>query len=448
MSNGSVVLTPFTAYARYAEELSVRLADNSFAVKPGVIGTVYFAGGSKPEGRRGLLACFDKFDEMFGKHLITGKDEDLARFSKKTAKGVEKIRKAISDSHEAIQVSVMRSSALTSTVAPDYSIDTLTGVSNHEDYESPDGYKVPKGAELGLSYLKFKVPVELITHPEGQVQYEYFLHYVCEQLDVRGGYGGLSAVSAYDYHKWQAQEWAIAERFSGIEVDACAHLGIDEYDPVSYTENEKGALTAMFRPLKPGTKVHRWGFIKGVNWYTILGDVFVERLGGYDALRTALDREDIQIERINHCVLVRAGPFPRLGAPEEGLPEPYVFVNGVLRNLRNPKPDGLHLYDPQLENADAKNARAWQARFDLPDAPPIPDPPMIVPQPVKRGPARHSVRGGSPCPETGWWHTPAKAGSRRYFEAGEIMPVIEGSQWGATNWHWSPGEQPNGQSGS
>ncbi|VWC45472.1 type VI immunity family protein [Burkholderia lata] len=444
MSNESVVLTPFAAYARYAEELSVRLADNSFAVKPGVIGTVYFAGGSKPEGRRGLLACFDKFDEMFGKHLITGKDEDLAKFSKKTTKGVEKIRKAISDSPGFAQVSVMRSSAPTSTVAPDYEIGTLTGSANPFDYESPDGYKVPKGEEMELSYLKFCVPMELVTQSEGQAQYEHFLHYVCEQLDVRGGYGGLSAVTAYDYHKWQAQEWAIAERFSGIEVDACAHFGRDEYDPVSYTENEKGALTAMFRPLKPGTKVHRWGFIKGVNWYTLLSDVFVERLGGDDALRAALDRNDIQIERINHCVLVRAGPFPRLGAPEEGLPEPYVFVNSVLRKLRNPKPDGLHLYDPQLENADNKNARTWQARFDLPDAPPIPEPPTIVPPPVNREPARQSVRGGNPCPEAGWWHTPAKAGSRRYFEAGEIMPVIEGSSWGTTNWHWSPNEKQDG----
>ncbi|KVS34682.1 DUF3396 domain-containing protein [Burkholderia cepacia] len=444
MSNESVVLTPFAAYARYAEELSVRLADNSFAVKPGVIGTVYFAGGSKPEGRRALLACFDKFDELFGKHLITGKDEDLAKFSKKTAKGVEKIRKAISDSSGYDQVSVMRSSAPTSTVAPDYAIGTLTGSSSPIDYVAPSGFEVPKGRELGLSYMKFCVPMELITHSDGQAQYEQFLHYVCEQLDVRGGYGGLSAVTAYDYHKWQAQEWAIAERFSGIEVDACAHFGREEYDPISYLGESTDAMTALYPGLHPGAKVGRWGFIKGVNWYTLLSDVFVERLGGEDALRAALDRDDIQIERINHCVLVRAGPFPRLGAPEEGLPEPYVFVNSVLRTLRNPKPDGLHLHDPQLENADSKNARAWQARFDLPDAPPIPEPPTIVPPPANREPARQSVRGGSACPEAGWWHTPAKVGSRRYFEAGEIMPVIEGSSWGTTNWHWSPTEKQGG----
>lgn len=438
-----VVLAPFAAYARYFEDLSVRLADNSFAVKPGVIGTVYFAGGSTPEGRRGLLACFDRFDELFGAHLISGKDEDLAKLSKKTAKGVEKIRTAISDSPEYEQVSVMRSSAPIPTVAPDYQIQTLTGRANPIDYESPTGYKVPKGKEMELSFLKFSVPMALITRPAGQAQYEQFLRYVCQQLDIRGGYGGLSAVTAYNYHKWQTQEWAIAERFSGIEVDACAHLGIDEYDPTSHF-GEPYALTEVFNYLHPGATVWRWGFIKSVNWYTILGDLFVERLGGDAALRAALDRDDILIERINHCSLVRAGPFPRLGAPEEGLPEPYVFVNKVLRVLRNPKPDGLHLYEPDLPNADAGNARAWQARFDLRDAPPIPEPPAIVPEP--RGTQRRSVRGGEPCPEAGYWRTPAKAGSEQYFHVGDVMPVVEGSQWGTTHWSWVRGREDSGQS--
>ena len=67
-----VVLEPFAAHARYFEDLSVRMPDNSFAVRPGVIGTVYFAGGSKPEGRRGLLACFDRFAELFGEPSFNG----------------------------------------------------------------------------------------------------------------------------------------------------------------------------------------------------------------------------------------------------------------------------------------------------------------------------------------------------------------------------------------
>lgn len=44
--------------------------------------------------------------------------------------------------------------------------------------------------------------------------------------------------------------------------------------------------------------------------------------------------------------------------------------------------------------------------------------------------------GGQPCPESGWWFTPAKAGSRRYFKKGEVMPSFEGSAYGDTFWQW------------
>jgi hypothetical protein len=41
-----------------------------------------------------------------------------------------------------------------------------------------------------------------------------------------------------------------------------------------------------------------------------------------------------------------------------------------------------------------------------------------------------------PCPRTGFWWTPAKQGSRRYFSQGEIMPDLPASQYGATIWYW------------
>ncbi|WP_164547852.1 hypothetical protein [Variovorax beijingensis] len=49
-------------------------------------------------------------------------------------------------------------------------------------------------------------------------------------------------------------------------------------------------------------------------------------------------------------------------------------------------------------------------------------------------PRRPSVPGGEPCPQAGWWFTPAQLDSRRYFDKGEIMPIIKGSSFGDTNW--------------
>ena len=42
---------------------------------------------------------------------------------------------------------------------------------------------------------------------------------------------------------------------------------------------------------------------------------------------------------------------------------------------------------------------------------------------------------GQPCPREGWWFTPAKAGSRRHFKQGEVMPAFS-TDYGATIWQW------------
>jgi hypothetical protein len=42
---------------------------------------------------------------------------------------------------------------------------------------------------------------------------------------------------------------------------------------------------------------------------------------------------------------------------------------------------------------------------------------------------------GQPCPQDGWWFTPAATNSRRLFKRGEIMPEVE-SDYGSTFWQW------------
>jgi hypothetical protein len=435
-----LILTPFQALAKYKDDLTMQLADGRLVVLPGVIGTVFFERGSKPEVRQGILDCFDRFEVLFGKYLRGGKDADLGKFTKRTPKGVENIRKAIIETPPHVAVSVVRSSATDQDTAAEYAIQTLTNQEAPVDYRYPGGgYVMPKGSDGGsLSFLKFNVPMDQIIDDEGLIQLEDFFRFVCERLPVRGGYGALSSILPYSFHRFMPQEFALAKRFSGLEIDSYAFSESQEYAVRSYEGESSEKCLAFYPYLKPGAKVKDYGFIKSVNWYTLLGDVFVDRLGGEAAVLSALDREDIAIERVGQCLLIRAGEFPRLGAPEEGLPEPYVFVNSVLRVLRNPKSDSLHSYMPDIPHADKKASRHWRARFDLPGAPPIPTPPEVVPQPGERALTRTKreapVPGGEPCPEAGWWSTFALPGTRRYFEKGEVMPIIKGNSFGDTNW--------------
>ncbi|HSI57000.1 MAG TPA: PoNe immunity protein domain-containing protein, partial [Ideonella sp.] len=48
---------------------------------------------------------------------------------------------------------------------------------------------------------------------------------------------------------------------------------------------------------------------------------------------------------------------------------------------------------------------------------------------------RLRCEAGRPCPRDGFWFTPAKANSRRHFNAGEVMPDV-GGDYGATIWQW------------
>ncbi|NIF76371.1 DUF3396 domain-containing protein [Paraburkholderia sp. Cy-641] len=373
------VLTPAEAFSRYGEELCQHDNRGGLVIFPGVIGTVFFERGSKPDVRRGLLACFDRFEQLFGHYLKGGRNGDDGRFSRKTPRGVEAIRRAILEVPPEVKLEVVRSSAIDEDSTAAYQIETLTDVAVAEDYTDPSGFSVKKGQDCGLSYLKFWMQMDFVNTPEGVRSYEAFLRFVCEQLPVRGGYGGLSSILPYSFHEYMPQEWALAQRFSGLEIDSYAFLQKQEYDTMSYEGQSTDHMTAIYEDLRPGAKVGHYGFIKGVNWYTLIGDLFVDRLGGEAVVRAELARPDIGIERIGHCLLIRAGDFPRLGAPEEGLPEPYVFVNRALRVLRNPAPPSLHTNVPGIEHADPDGTRRWEARFDLPGAPPLPRTPEIVP---------------------------------------------------------------------
>ncbi|RKG30468.1 hypothetical protein D7V20_18995 [Acinetobacter rongchengensis] len=51
-----------------------------------------------------------------------------------------------------------------------------------------------------------------------------------------------------------------------------------------------------------------------------------------------------------------------------------------------------------------------------------------------------SQKGGEPCPKTGYWTTPARPGTRRYFTQGEVLPTLPNADWGIVYWYFSSEE--------
>jgi Domain of unknown function (DUF1911) len=57
----------------------------------------------------------------------------------------------------------------------------------------------------------------------------------------------------------------------------------------------------------------------------------------------------------------------------------------------------------------------------------------LVPRELRR------CEGGKPCPETGYWFTPAKLDSQQSFFQGDIMPIYQ-TNYGDTIWYWVQGQ--------
>lgn len=108
-----------------------------------------------------------------------------------------------------------------------------------------------------LSYVKIVLPWQLLATSEGEQQFKDWMHYLCETLDIDHGYAGLSLNLSYDYHPFQPYEFQMAQRYSGLMVDTAPYLDRTELR----------------------------GGIKGVNWLTLLGPRYIEKLGGMAALK-------------------------------------------------------------------------------------------------------------------------------------------------------------------
>ncbi|PJJ96073.1 hypothetical protein CO611_09120 [Lysobacteraceae bacterium NML03-0222] len=68
----------------------------------------------------------------------------------------------------------------------------------------------------------------------------------------------------------------------------------------------------------------------------------------------------------------------------------------------------------------------------------VDDPLKNVLSPEFDNPNRYQIAASNPVPRSGWWFTPAKANSRRYFKEGDVFPDFPNNDYGHVFWQWSP----------
>ncbi|QEI09221.1 DUF3396 domain-containing protein [Pigmentiphaga aceris] len=310
----------------HAPNLEFTLPDGTPVVRLGLIATIYFKEGYSHESKARVVACFQRFKDEFGAHLHAHFD---GRYRVLTDAGFNKTAQQILGTHANEQYEWHVSSAPAATQAAEYSLSVLNSVEVHGDRKR--------------SYLKISLPWTLLQTPDGVARFQDWLLYLCDQVKAEHGYGGLSSVLPYDFDAYMPTEYQLAQQFSGLEVDS----------------------------MLPNFKRELLNHIKGVNWYTVLGERFVTQLYGEAELRHRLGQGDVPgdvaVLPYAHGLIIRAGGLPQLGAQYEPLPAQYVAVNRVVRAVRIPHPDPLHTYSPYGDCFDAESTAKWYARFDQPE---------------------------------------------------------------------------------
>lgn len=103
--------------------------------------------------------------------------------------------------------------------------------------------------------------------------------------------------------------------------------------------------------------------ILGVNWYTMVSDELLERIGGREAVAAQLD-ERFFLWDYPEGLGIMAGRLPELGDSEQGLmPDLYVKLHSVLRPLYSQKIRGIAECLPLGVSTEAFD-KEWMYRFD------------------------------------------------------------------------------------
>lgn len=303
-----------------APNLAFELPNGMPVVKLGVIATIYFKQSYTAEKKLKVMECYRAFYEEFGAHLnghIQGRYQELtpASFEKTVSRTLQS---AANDRYE-----WQLTSATSLKDAESYSLSTLNSQELHGDSVR--------------SYLKIVLPWDFLQTDAGLERYNAWIAYLCNQVEADHGYGGLSPILPFDYDTYVSTEFALAQQYLGLEVDSAPH----------------------------SLCLHLIDVIKGVNWQTVLGTSFVERLGGETALRKAFaERSDIHIRNYNAGLIIRAGDYPQLGAQDEEPPAAYVAVNEIVKTLRIAEPEQLQSHSPYGPTFGEDTTAQWFKRFD------------------------------------------------------------------------------------
>jgi hypothetical protein len=285
----------------------------------GLLATLYFHHGDRPEVRERVAAALDRYVETTGHALVWGADPFTGTPTRIAGTNLLDVREWSPRVGTKERMQIMLHGGQRSEDADPYSVLSFVGARRPTQ----------------LSFFSFTLPFRWLTDNPGGAFTQLVLEQ-CYRLQPTHGYAGLAVIPHVDASpnsESMASVLPFVARFSGLEIDL-------PWSHAMYLEQEDR--------------------IKGVNWLTILDNPWIERLGGTDALRSSLGNS-IEWHPFDSGVVLQAGPRPVFGDVNRREPMPY--YRQVAKALKPIRVTSVRAISAPY-GFDRERSDEWLRRFD------------------------------------------------------------------------------------
>lgn len=192
------------------------------------------------------------------------------------------------------------------------------------------------GGAIKKSVGVFHLSTPLNAFADQKAGFREYVVQISERLKPLSGYGGIGVIQSLDIaaaEPFSSFERMMGERFPGLEIESrLAHV------------------------------IHLNQGIKGVNWLTVLGDRWIQEMGGLDFLRLWVT-EACTLYPYPGGVVIQAGSRPEIGDVQANRwPMHYVRLAKALKKIR--VKDHYPFHFGGENRFDHEATMKWINRFD------------------------------------------------------------------------------------
>ncbi|AWH29594.1 type VI immunity family protein [Stenotrophomonas sp. YAU14A_MKIMI4_1] len=194
---------------REIDKIELRNAKGRPVIRLGLIATLYFRNGQQPAARKKVAACFSEFYAEFGDVL---RGMVYGRRGRLTPEKLQGVLERFSGAGEGRELNI--NSARSMHEAASHCLQVLTA----REVLTTHGETV----SCGRSYIKMTMPWQMLKSQQDVDRFQAWVIWLAEQVDAEHGYAGLSIVLPYDFDRYMPIEYALSQKYPGLEVDTYA----------------------------------------------------------------------------------------------------------------------------------------------------------------------------------------------------------------------------------